>query len=71
MFRYMISFNYEAPTGIGFMTFELPCQRRIRSMADVTKIMNDLRNDGYVNAVVLGFSLFADPTPAPAPKAAS
>ncbi|MFG3705563.1 hypothetical protein ACGF7U_12635 [Micromonospora sp. NPDC047670] len=63
MYRYMISFSYEAPTGIGFMGVEWPCKRQIRSMDDITKIVNDLRSNGYVNAVVLGFSLFADPAP--------
>ncbi|AXH89292.1 hypothetical protein [Micromonospora aurantiaca (nom. illeg.)] len=67
MYRYMISFSYEAPSGIGFMGIEWPCKRPIRSMDDVTVVMNHLRNSGYVNAVILGFSLFADP----APKAAS
>ncbi|MFD6715862.1 hypothetical protein AMK25_01690 [Micromonospora sp. TSRI0369] len=69
MYRYMISFNYEAPTGIGFASFELPCKRPLRSMDDVNRIVNDLRKEGFVNAVVLGFSLFTDP--APGPQAAS
>ncbi|WP_433536538.1 hypothetical protein ACQPZK_01350 [Micromonospora sp. CA-249363] len=71
MHRYMISFTYKAPQGIGFMSVEWPCNRHIRSMADITKITNDLRSTGYVEAVVLSFSLFADPAPAPAPQAAS
>ncbi|MGW5576593.1 hypothetical protein [Micromonospora chokoriensis] len=71
MFRYMISFSYEAPTGIGFAGIEIPFKQQLRSMDDVTRVMNDLRSQGYVNAVILGFSLFADPAPAPAPQAAS
>lgn len=61
MFRYMISFSYETSTGIGFAGIEVPFKRKLRSMADVTRIANELRSKGYVNAVVLGFSLFADP----------
>ncbi|MFI7210555.1 hypothetical protein ACIBP4_02595 [Micromonospora maritima] len=69
MYRYMISFNYKMPNGIGLTTFELPCKRPIRSMDDITRIVTKLRNEGYTDAVVLSFSLFADP--APNPQAAS
>ncbi|MCF0091949.1 hypothetical protein [Micromonospora sp. MH99] len=69
MFRYMISFTYKVPQGAGFMSVEWPCNRHIRSMDDITRITNDLRSNGYIEAVVLSFSLFADP--APANKAAS
>ncbi|WP_026189456.1 hypothetical protein [Salinispora mooreana] len=61
MFRYMISFSYEIPTGALFANTELTIKWQICSMADVTRITNELRSKGYVNAFVLGFSLFADP----------
>lgn len=64
MFRYMISFSYETPTGIGFGGIEMPFKRELHSMTDVIRVADKLRSEGYVNAVVLGFSLFADP-PAP------
>ncbi len=64
MFRYMVSFSYQAPTGIGFASTEVTFRRKLRSMEDVTRVGNDIRSEGYVNAIVLGFSLFADP-PAP------
>ncbi|MEW2380249.1 hypothetical protein AB0883_29660 [Micromonospora sp. NPDC047812] len=65
MYRYMISFTYTAPQGIGFLSTEWPCKRPIRSMDDIVTITNDLRSHGYIKAVVLSFSLFADPNPAP------
>ncbi|RKN24138.1 hypothetical protein D7147_03875 [Micromonospora musae] len=69
MFRYMISFTYRTPDGHAFTSVEWPFKRQIRSMDDITRVSLDLRERGFIDAVILSFSLFADP--APNPQAAS
>lgn len=61
MHRYLVSISYQADTGVGFASFELCRTQQLCSMDDVKRITDDLRDDGYDNAVVLGFSQFTNP----------
>jgi len=66
MYRYMISFSYSVPSGIGFASMEYQFRRPIDSMKDVKDITEIIRKKGYQGVTLLGFSQFAtvaDKTP--------
>lgn len=63
MFRYMISYTYTIPNGIGFGNCEFSCPRKIQSMNDVNGITTELRKQGFDGVTLLSFSEFASDTP--------
>jgi hypothetical protein len=54
---YFLAFQYQGNGDVGFANTELALPAPIRAFADVQAIERYLRNQGYPNALVMGFNL--------------
>ena len=59
MYRYYVSFAFQAPTSLGMAALDITTRQRITNVEDLSPVYDQLTQQGYRTVTILGFSLYA------------
>lgn len=66
MYRYYVSFTYQAPEGVGIGSLDVTAEQRISSVDDLIAVIPQITAQGhYPHVRVLAFSLYTCGNPGP------
>jgi hypothetical protein len=65
VYRYYVSFSYQAPSGLGIASLDVTTQSRISKVDDLASVTPQIADQGYRNVKILAFSLYAQERPNP------
>ena len=68
MYRYYVTFSYQAPTTLAIASLDVTTQLRISHVDDLAPVTTQITDRGYHNVKILAFSLYAQDNPKPNPR---
>lgn len=68
MYRYYVSFSYQAPDSLGIASLDVTTPSLISQVDDLASVITQITDRGYLNVKILAFSLYAQEHQHPRPN---